>query len=72
MCKPRAVLATVVDHRVAHRGDQKLFWDRSNWQALCLAHHNAAKQSEDRLGFSGQVDRDGWPIDPRHPVNKVR
>ena len=33
--------ATVVDHIVPHRGDQKLFWDQSNWQPLCKAHHDA-------------------------------
>lgn len=33
-------LATVVDHKVPHRGDPGLFWDRSNWQGLCGACHN--------------------------------
>lgn len=32
--------ATVVDHIVPHKGDQKLFWDRENWQPLCKAHHD--------------------------------
>ena len=32
--------ATVVDHIVPHRGDQKLFWDEDNWQALCKACHD--------------------------------
>ncbi len=32
--------ATVVDHIVPHRGDQKLFWDQSNWQPLCKEHHD--------------------------------
>jgi 5-methylcytosine-specific restriction protein A len=31
----KATPATVVDHIVPHRGDAKLFWDQSNWQALC-------------------------------------
>lgn len=35
------VVATVVDHIVPHRGDMRLFWDRSNWQALCETCHNA-------------------------------
>ena len=30
----------VVDHIVPHRGDQKLFWDRGNWQTLCKTHHD--------------------------------
>ncbi len=32
--------ATVVDHIIPHRGDQKLFWDENNWQGLCEHHHN--------------------------------
>ena len=32
--------ATVVDHIMPHRGDQRLFWDEQNWQPLCQAHHN--------------------------------
>ncbi len=32
--------ATVVDHIIPHRGDMKLFWDESNWQALCESCHN--------------------------------
>jgi 5-methylcytosine-specific restriction enzyme A len=31
--------AMVVDHIVPHRMDMKLFWRRSNWQALCVRHH---------------------------------
>lgn len=33
--------ATVVDHRVAHKGDQQLFWDESNWQPSCKPHHDS-------------------------------
>lgn len=31
--------ATDVDHVVPHKGDRGLFWDRSNWQALCHRCH---------------------------------
>lgn len=44
---PRYVKATVVDHKIPHRGDQKLFWDRSNWQALCKKHHDHKTLTED-------------------------
>lgn len=49
-CKEQGlkVLATVVDHKVPHRGDKVLFWSKSNWQGLCAHHHNSAKQSEER------------------------
>ncbi len=32
--------ATDVDHITPHKGDRKLFWDRSNWQALCHRCHS--------------------------------
>jgi len=32
--------AIVVDHIVPHRGDQHLFWDQDNWQALCKHCHD--------------------------------
>lgn len=40
--------ATVVDHVISHRGDQKLFWRQSNWQPLCTPCHSRAKQSQER------------------------
>jgi len=40
--------ASVVDHIKPHRGDDTLFWDRSNWQALCATCHNRHKQREER------------------------
>lgn len=36
----RLTPATIVDHIVPHRGDMKLFWDRSNWQPLCKSCHD--------------------------------
>ncbi|MGN8738508.1 HNH endonuclease signature motif containing protein [Bilifractor sp. HCP3S3_D3] len=39
--------ATVVDHIVPHRGDPKLFWDRSNWQALCKRCHDKKTRKYD-------------------------
>ena len=44
----RYVKATVVDHIIPHRGDQKIFWDRSNWQALCKKHHDRKTMVNDR------------------------
>jgi 5-methylcytosine-specific restriction endonuclease McrA len=45
MCDARA---RVVDHRIPHRGDTKLFWDKSNWQSLCTHCHSSTKQSMER------------------------
>lgn len=47
-CRRCGAAAQVVDHIVPHRGDKELFWDRSNWQALCTPCHSGAKQREER------------------------
>ena len=44
----RVTAANVVDHIVPHRGDQKLFWRESNWQALCSSCHSSVKQREEQ------------------------
>lgn len=51
-CVLCGVLANVVDHIVDHRGDQKLFWDRNNWQALCQPCHSTKTAST--------PDREPW------------
>lgn len=40
--------ASHVDHINPHRGDDALFWDRANWQALCAHCHNSTKQRVER------------------------
>lgn len=36
--------ATVVDHKIPHRGNHKLFWSSKNHQSLCTHCHNSRKQ----------------------------
>jgi 5-methylcytosine-specific restriction endonuclease McrA len=48
VCRRCSAPATVVDHCIPHRGNMKLFWSRSNWQALCAHCHNTAKQAAER------------------------
>jgi 5-methylcytosine-specific restriction protein A len=43
--------ASLVDHIAPHRGDQTLFWRRSNWQSLCVSCHSGKKQKEERLAL---------------------
>nr|WP_082009630.1 HNH endonuclease signature motif containing protein [Methylobacterium sp. ZNC0032] len=61
------VRATVVDHVIPHRGDQRLFWDSSNWQALCTNHHSSWKQQREKSGFSTRIHASGLPVDAEHP-----
>lgn len=37
----------VVDHIVPHKGNQKLFWDKNNWQPLCKQCHDIKTATED-------------------------
>lgn len=49
MCEASGQLvpATVVDHKIPHRGDRRLFFDRSNWQSLCKRCHDRKTARED-------------------------
>jgi hypothetical protein len=49
MCEAEGKLtpATVVDHIVPHRGDRRLFWDKTNWQPLCKRCHDVKTLTED-------------------------
>jgi 5-methylcytosine-specific restriction protein A len=57
--KGRTVAATVVDHIRPHKGDQRLFWARSNWQALCRLCHSNTKQAIE--AGNAPTGLDGWP-----------
>lgn len=49
----RVTAASVVDHIVAHQGDETLMWDRANWQSLCQPHHDGQKKREEARGSRG-------------------
>ena len=42
----RTAPATDLDHIQPHRDDPRLFWDQSNWQALCGVCHGRKSQRE--------------------------
>jgi 5-methylcytosine-specific restriction endonuclease McrA len=60
------VPATVVDHITPHKGDMQLFWNKANWQPLCAACHNSAKQRLEKSGKVAGCDADGFPLDAKH------
>jgi 5-methylcytosine-specific restriction protein A len=62
----RRRIGLVFDHKTPHRGDQRLFWDRANWQLLCHDDHDTIKQREEHGRENGGVDIDGRPTDPDH------
>lgn len=61
--------ASVVDHKVAHRGDMKLFWDRANWQSLCKPCHDSFKQRLEKSGIEPGCDQAGVPVAAGHHWN---
>jgi 5-methylcytosine-specific restriction enzyme A len=58
------VAATVADHIVPHRGDERLHWDESNIQGLCAHCHSSTTQQSEKIGFSKEVGIDGTYLDP--------
>ena len=52
----RLTEASQVDHIKAHHGDQTLFWDERNWQALCASCHSRKTVAHDG-GFYGRQAR---------------
>lgn len=49
----RITPANVVDHITPHKGDERLFWDQSNYQPLCKKCHDTKTAKED--GGFGRV-----------------
>ena len=38
----------VADHKIPHRGDERLFWDEDNVQTMLKACHDSKKQKEEQ------------------------
>lgn len=70
LARGRGSRATVVDHKVPHRGDQQLFWDEKNWQALCSPCHNRDKKLiEAGKAPRREVGLDGYPIEEQQETD---
>lgn len=54
--------ATICDHIKAHKGDMDLFFDPTNLQSLCKAHHDGVKQRIDKGQNVVRYGADGWPL----------
>lgn len=64
------VVAGVVDHIKPHKGNEELFFARSNLQSLCKLCHDSAKQAQEKGGLLKGNGLDGLPLDPNHPWNQ--
>lgn len=45
--RKRVKAATVVDHKIPHRGDMMRFWNPSNWQSMAKECHDKKTAKED-------------------------
>ena len=43
-------IAKCVDHIIPHKGDLRLFWDKRNWQGLCVGCQRAVKGAKKSAG----------------------
>lgn len=64
--RKRVTPAVLVDHRIPHRGDMRLFWDRSNWQAMAKACHDRKTATEDG-GFGNAPRGEQIPVEKKTP-----
>lgn len=55
-------VATVADHVIPHKGDERLFFDPTNLQSLCAHHHNRDKALMEGGKNVIRFTPDGWPI----------
>lgn len=71
-CQEQGVVraAEVVDHSIAHKGNESIFFDPTVLLALCKPHHDGAAQARDKNGRVRGCDVNGFPRDPNHPWNR--
>lgn len=70
-------MATVVNHKVPHRGNEALFWDKANWESVCKPCHDSTVKKlengkEDGKDFvsNNYCDENGLPVSKAHPWNE--
>lgn len=59
-------LAEVVDHIKPHKGDMRLFYQRSNLAPCCYSCHNSRKQQFERGGYAKGCNNEGDPTFSSH------
>ena len=64
------VSATIVHHRIPHKGNYDLFWDATNWESVCATCHSGILQKAEKGGIVPGCDTNGNPLDRNHHWNK--
>jgi len=70
-------MATVVNHKIPHKGDERIFWDIHNWEPVCKHCHDSVvakleggKVNGKDLILNNVSDDDGLPVSKAHPWNR--
>ena len=69
LCERCGEVANVADHRVPHKGDERLFFDPRNLTSLCKRCHDSWKAKKENGRIDTACGEDGRPTDPNHPWN---
>ena len=77
VCRYCGHMSTVVNHKIPHKGDERLFWDILNWEPVCKQCHDStvAKLENGKVDgkdfiSNNQCDADGMPQSNKHPWSK--
>jgi 5-methylcytosine-specific restriction protein A len=71
MCLQNGLVTTasVADHIEPHHNNWNKF-KLGALQSLCERCHNQTKRLFELRGYGLEVDKDGYPTDPKHPFNQ--
>ena len=63
-CEQKGLITPAVhaDHVIAHKGNEKLFWEGA-LQSLCAECHSQKSALENGKRIKAEIDIDGWPSD---------
>lgn len=70
LARGKLVFATIVNHRIPHRGNRDLFLDPDNLESVCKDCHDGVIQKEEKRGHAIGTSADGRPVDKNHPWNQ--
>jgi hypothetical protein len=57
-------------HGTAYWKRRRLLQLKAALQSLCERCHNQTKRLFELRGYGLEVDKDGYPTDPKHPFNQ--
>lgn len=71
-CKPKGIIkhATTVHHATPHKGNYEMFL-AGPFVCLCSDCHDSTAREIENWGYHKAIDVNGYPVDPKHPANRM-